>query len=46
MVLVLIDLSTQRIEIAGRASKANGVWVDQIAHNLYYAGYESLTSLV
>jgi hypothetical protein len=28
MVLLLIDLSTRRVEIAGIATKADGIWMD------------------
>src|SRR2546430_11992706 len=34
MVLFFIDLSTRRVEIAGIASSANGLWMAQIASNL------------
>jgi transposase InsO family protein len=34
MVLFLIDLSTRRVEIAGMASRANGLWMEQVARNL------------
>src|SRR2546427_1046206 len=34
MVLFFIDLSTRRVEIAGIASSANGLWMAQIARNL------------
>jgi len=37
-VLFPIDLSTRRVEIAGIASKANGIWMDQVARNLCDAG--------
>ena len=32
--LFLIELSTRRVEIAGIASTANGLWMDQIGRNL------------
>ena len=34
VVLFLIDLSTRRVEIAGVADRANGLWMTQIARNL------------
>ncbi len=34
MVLFFIDLSTRRVEIAGLASAANGLWMSQIGRNL------------
>ena len=34
MVLFLIDLSTRRVEVAGVAGQANGLWMDQVARNL------------
>src|SRR6266851_4581328 len=34
LVLFLIDLSTRRVEIAGIATKADGIWMDQVARNL------------
>lgn len=34
VVLFLIDLSTRRVEIAGIAAQANGLWMAQIARNL------------
>jgi putative transposase len=34
MVLFFIDLSSRRVEIAGIASSANGLWMAQIARNL------------
>jgi hypothetical protein len=33
LVLFFIDLSTRRVEIAGIASKANGLWMTQIGRN-------------
>jgi putative transposase len=33
LVLFFIDLSTRRVEIAGIASKANGLWMSQIGRN-------------
>ena len=32
--LFLIDLSTRRVEIAGLAKRANGLWMSQVARNL------------
>jgi hypothetical protein len=34
MVLFFMELSTRRVEIAGVASKANGLWMTQIARNV------------
>ena len=34
LVLVLIDLSTRGVEIAGIATMADGIWMGQVAHNL------------
>ncbi len=34
VVLFFMELSTRRVEIAGIASKANGLWMTQIARNL------------
>jgi hypothetical protein len=34
MVLFFIELSTREVEIAGIASVANGLWMDQIGRNL------------
>ncbi len=34
LVLFLIDLSTRRVEIAGLARQANGLWMNQVARNL------------
>src|SRR5919197_5598913 len=34
IVLFFIELSTRRVEIGGIASKANGLWMTQIARNL------------
>lgn len=34
LMLFLIDVSTRRVEIAGIAAKANGLWMEQIARNL------------
>src|SRR4029453_8378268 len=34
LVLFLIDLSTRRVEIAGLAKRANGLWMSQLARNL------------
>ncbi|MGI8958553.1 MAG: hypothetical protein ACR2IV_02100, partial [Bryobacteraceae bacterium] len=33
-VLFFIDLSTRRVEIAGIASSANGLWMSQIGRNI------------
>jgi hypothetical protein len=34
IVLFFIELSTRRVEIAGIASVANGLWMSQIARNI------------
>jgi transposase InsO family protein len=34
LVLFLIDLSSRRVEIAGVARQANGLWMSQVARNL------------
>jgi putative transposase len=34
VILFFIELSTRRVEIAGIASRANGLWMTQIARNL------------
>jgi putative transposase len=34
VVLFLIDLSTRKVELAGLARQANGLWMSQIARNL------------
>ena len=34
LVLFLIDLSTRRVEIAGLAKRANGLWMGRVARNL------------
>ena len=34
IVLFLMDLSTRRVHIAGMASRANGLWMAQVARNL------------
>jgi hypothetical protein len=34
MVLFFIDLSTRKVEVAGIAQVANGLWMSQIARNL------------
>ena len=34
VVLFLIDLSSRRVEIAGLARQANGLWMSQVARNL------------
>jgi hypothetical protein len=41
--LFLIDLSTRRVEIAGIATKANRLWMDQVARNLCDDGDGFLT---
>ena len=41
MVLFFIDLSTRKVEIAGIAQVADGLWMSQIARNLTDAGRES-----
>src|SRR3954451_18402294 len=38
MVLFFIELSTRKVEIAGIASVANGLWMEQIGRNLTDAG--------
>jgi transposase InsO family protein len=38
MVLFLLDLSARRVEIAGIATKADGIWIEQVARNLCDAG--------
>ena len=38
IVLFLIELSTRKVEIAGVARAANGLWMSQIARNLTDAG--------
>jgi hypothetical protein len=38
LVLFFIDLSTRRVEIAGIASNANGLWMSQIGRNVTDAG--------
>jgi transposase InsO family protein len=38
MALFLLDLSTRRLEIAGIATKADGIWMEQLARNLCDAG--------
>ncbi len=43
LVLFLIDLSTRRVEIAGIATKANGIWMSQVARNLCDDGDGFLT---
>jgi len=34
LVLFFIELSTRRVEIAGMAAHANGMWIDQIGRNI------------
>ena len=41
--LFLIDLSTRRVEIAGLAKRANGLWMSQVARNLSDAAEGFLT---
>jgi len=43
IVLFFIELSTRKVEIAGIARTANGLWMSQIARNLTDAGEEILT---
>jgi transposase InsO family protein len=43
IVLFLNDLSARRVEIAGIASTAHGIWMDQVARNLCDAGDGFLT---
>jgi transposase InsO family protein len=43
MVVFLIDLSTRRVEIAGIATKADEIWMDQVARSLCDAGDGFLT---
>jgi len=43
IMLFLIDLSTRRVEIAGIATKANGLWMDQVARDLCDDGDGFLT---
>jgi len=43
IVLFVMDLSTRRVQIAGIATKANGIWMDQVARNLCDAGDGFLT---
>jgi len=43
MVLFFIDLSTRKVEIAGIAKAANGLWMSQIARNLTDAEQGILT---
>ena len=43
VVLFLIDLSTRRVAMAGLATKADGIWMDQVARNLCDAGDGFLT---
>src|SRR5450631_1507245 len=38
MVLFLIELSTRKVEIAGIAATANGLWMSQVGRNLSDAG--------
>src|SRR6516164_2885671 len=38
LVLFLIDLASRRVEIAGVAREANGLWMSQVARNLSDAG--------
>ena len=43
MVLVLIVRSNRRVAIAGVATKADGIWMDQAARSLCEAGDGFLT---
>jgi transposase InsO family protein len=43
LVLFLIDLSTRRVEIAGIGTKADGIWMGQVARNLCDDGDGFLT---
>jgi transposase InsO family protein len=43
LVLFLIDISTRRVEIAGIATKADGIWTGQVARNLCDDGDGFLT---
>ena len=43
VVLFLIDLSTRRVEIAGIATKVDGIWMGQVARNLCDDGEGFLT---
>jgi transposase InsO family protein len=43
LVLFLIDLSSRRVEIAGVAREANGLWMSQVARNLSDAAQGFLT---
>jgi hypothetical protein len=38
MVLFFIDLSTRKVEVAGMAQAANGVWTSQMARNPHGVG--------
>ena len=38
MVLFFIDLSTRKVDVAGIARAANGLWMSQIARNLTDSG--------
>ena len=38
MVLFLIELSTRKVEVAGIADAANGLWMSQIGRNLTDVG--------
>jgi len=44
MVLFLIELSTRKVEVAGIAEAANGLWMSQIGRNLTGAGEGILTA--
>jgi transposase InsO family protein len=37
VVLFLMDLSSRRVEVAGIAKQANGLWMSQVVRNLSYA---------
>jgi putative transposase len=43
MVLFFMELATRKVQIAGIASSANGLWMSQIARNLTDAEQGSLT---
>ncbi len=36
--LFVMELSTRRVEVAGIAAKADGMWMEQVARNLTDAG--------
>jgi len=43
MVLFFIEIATRKVQIAGIASVANGLWMSQIARNLTHAEQGILT---